>query len=133
MNGTTETITLGGGCFWCVEAVYEKVRGVTAVESGYCNGETPNPSYEQVCSGRTGHGGDDIAEEAERLVTQFFQTAPDAVRTTKELIRRVTHAEIDQNLIDYTANMIAEIRQTDEGREGTSAFLGKRKPWWQNG
>ena len=54
-----------------------------------------------------------------------------AVRTTKELIRRVTHAEIDQNLIDYTANMIAEIRQTDEGREGTSAFLGKRKPWWQ--
>lgn len=73
-----------------------------------------------------------LAEETERLVTQFFQTAPDAVRTTKELIRRVTHAEIDQGLIDYTANMIAEIRQTDEGREGTSAFLGKRKPWWQN-
>ena len=55
MTANTQTITLGGGCFWCVEAVYEKVRGVTAVESGYCNGTMPNPSYEQVCSGRTGH------------------------------------------------------------------------------
>ncbi len=50
-----QTITLGGGCFWCVEAVYELVDGVTAVESGYCNGHVPNPSYEQVCTGRTGH------------------------------------------------------------------------------
>jgi peptide-methionine (S)-S-oxide reductase len=55
MTTGIQTITLGGGCFWCVEAVYEKVRGVTAVESGYCNGQTLNPSYEQVCSGRTGH------------------------------------------------------------------------------
>ena len=51
----TETITLGGGCFWCTEAVYELVDGVTAVESGYCNGHVPNPSYEQVCTGDTGH------------------------------------------------------------------------------
>ncbi len=50
-----DTITLGGGCFWCLEAVYERVQGVTAVESGYCNGHLPNPSYEQVCSGTTGH------------------------------------------------------------------------------
>jgi peptide-methionine (S)-S-oxide reductase len=55
MTTTPQTVTLGGGCFWCVEAVYEKVRGVTAVESGYCNGQVPNPSYEQVCEGRTGH------------------------------------------------------------------------------
>jgi peptide-methionine (S)-S-oxide reductase len=52
---TTETITLGGGCFWCTEAVYERVRGVLGVESGYSNGHVPNPSYEQVCSGTTGH------------------------------------------------------------------------------
>ena len=52
---TTETITLGGGCFWCVEAVFEQVEGVVAVESGYCNGHVKNPSYEQVCSGDTGH------------------------------------------------------------------------------
>ena len=51
----SETAILGGGCFWCLEAVYERVDGVTAVESGYSNGEARNPSYEQVCSGRTGH------------------------------------------------------------------------------
>lgn len=52
---TPETITLGGGCFWCVEAVYEQVEGVLAVESGYCNGHVRNPSYAQVCEGDTGH------------------------------------------------------------------------------
>jgi peptide-methionine (S)-S-oxide reductase len=50
-----DVITLAGGCFWCLEAVYEQVDGVTAVESGYSNGHVPDPSYEQVCSGRTGH------------------------------------------------------------------------------
>lgn len=50
-----QTITLGGGCFWCTEAVYEQVEGVVSVESGYCNGTTLNPSYEQVCGGDTGH------------------------------------------------------------------------------
>ncbi|MES2425223.1 MAG: peptide-methionine (S)-S-oxide reductase MsrA [Pseudomonadota bacterium] len=52
---TTETIILGGGCFWCTEAVFVKVRGVTDVESGYSNGHVKNPSYEQVCGGDTGH------------------------------------------------------------------------------
>ena len=50
-----QTIVLGGGCFWCTEAVYKEVRGVTDVESGYSNGETERPTYEQVCTGRTGH------------------------------------------------------------------------------
>jgi peptide-methionine (S)-S-oxide reductase len=50
-----EVITLAGGCFWCLEAVYEQVDGVVAVESGYSNGQAANPTYEQVCSGRTGH------------------------------------------------------------------------------
>jgi peptide-methionine (S)-S-oxide reductase len=49
-----EIITLGGGCFWCTEAVYEHVDGVTAVESGYCNGRVAKPTYEQVCSSATG-------------------------------------------------------------------------------
>jgi len=49
------SITLGGGCFWCTEAVFDRVRGVTDVQSGYSNGHAPNPSYEQVCSGDTGH------------------------------------------------------------------------------
>ena len=51
----SETIVLGGGCFWCTEAVYVKVRGITDVESGYSNGKTVRPSYEQVCTGTTGH------------------------------------------------------------------------------
>ena len=50
-----ETITLGGGCFWCLEAVYELADGVVAVESGYSNGHVKNPSYQQVCGGDTGH------------------------------------------------------------------------------
>jgi peptide-methionine (S)-S-oxide reductase len=50
-----QTITLAGGCFWCLEAVYEQVRGVLKVESGYANGHLVQPSYEQVCSGRSGH------------------------------------------------------------------------------
>ncbi|WP_432419559.1 peptide-methionine (S)-S-oxide reductase MsrA [Flavobacterium marginilacus] len=50
-----ETITLGGGCYWCVEAVYENLKGVKTVVSGFSGGKTTNPSYEEVCSGTTGH------------------------------------------------------------------------------
>ena len=59
MTGTTDNgkdvATLGGGCFWCIEAVYQHVRGVAAVASGYMGGKQPNPSYEAVCTGVTGH------------------------------------------------------------------------------
>jgi peptide-methionine (S)-S-oxide reductase len=51
---TADTITLGGGCFWCTEPVYERVKGVLAVESDYCNSPVKNPTYEQVCSGDAG-------------------------------------------------------------------------------
>jgi peptide-methionine (S)-S-oxide reductase len=52
---TIDSITLGGGCFWCTEAVFERVQGVLSVEPGYSNGQVDRPSYEQVCTGRTGH------------------------------------------------------------------------------
>ncbi|MES2878712.1 MAG: peptide-methionine (S)-S-oxide reductase MsrA [Pseudomonadota bacterium] len=55
MSDSLQTITLGGGCFWCTEAVFVGVKGVLDVESGYSNGHTVRPSYEQVCTGRTGH------------------------------------------------------------------------------
>jgi peptide-methionine (S)-S-oxide reductase len=55
MSGATEQATLAGGCFWCLEAVFELLEGVSAVKSGYAGGRTPDPTYEQVCSGRTGH------------------------------------------------------------------------------
>ncbi|MBA3791840.1 MAG: peptide-methionine (S)-S-oxide reductase MsrA [Actinomycetota bacterium] len=56
-NGSSrmETTTLGGGCFWCLEAVYQESRGVKKVESGYSGGHVPNPTYRQVCSETTGH------------------------------------------------------------------------------
>jgi peptide-methionine (S)-S-oxide reductase len=55
MAGETQTIVLGGGCFWCTEAVYKEVRGILDVESGYSNGNAERPSYEEVCTGRTGY------------------------------------------------------------------------------
>jgi len=51
----TETATLAGGCFWCLEAAFQQLKGVTAVASGYAGGTVPNPTYEAVCSGRTDH------------------------------------------------------------------------------
>ncbi len=51
----TETATIGGGCFWCAEAVFQRIPGVQSVTSGFAGGATPNPSYEQVCTGTTGH------------------------------------------------------------------------------
>ena len=55
MSQIKEIATLGGGCFWCTEAVFLELRGVEQVEPGYAGGTVANPSYEQVCSGRTGH------------------------------------------------------------------------------
>ncbi|GAB4213332.1 MAG: peptide-methionine (S)-S-oxide reductase MsrA [Rhodoferax sp.] len=73
-----ETITLGGGCFWCTDAVFRQVQGVLAVQCGYCNGTVEAPSYEQVCTGRTGHAEvvrvvfDPAVIGLEDLLTIFF-------------------------------------------------------------
>ena len=55
MNTNLQTATLAGGCFWCLEAVYDEVKGVQGVESGYAGGKVANPSYREVCNGTTGH------------------------------------------------------------------------------
>ena len=54
-NESKEIVTLGGGCFWCIEAIFQELEGVNEVISGYSGGSVQNPSYEQVCSGSTGH------------------------------------------------------------------------------
>jgi peptide-methionine (S)-S-oxide reductase len=54
-TGPTEIATLGGGCFWCVEAVYQDLKGVLKVESGYTGGHVDNPTYREICTGATGH------------------------------------------------------------------------------
>src|SRR5512143_3769430 len=55
MAANLQTATLAGGCFWCLEAVYDEIKGVVSVESGYSGGTAPNPSYRDVCTGMTGH------------------------------------------------------------------------------
>jgi peptide-methionine (S)-S-oxide reductase len=55
MNTDLQTATLAGGCFWCLEAVFDEIKGVHGVESGYAGGSVPNPSYRAVCNGDTGH------------------------------------------------------------------------------
>ena len=55
MSTVTQSLVLGGGCFWCTESVFLQVRGLTQVESGYSNGQAPNPTYEMVCTGNSGY------------------------------------------------------------------------------
>ena len=78
MSDRRETATLAGGCFWCLEAVYQLLEGVHRVKSGYAGGHADNPTYEQVCTGRTGHaevvrvGFDPDAVTFEDLLDVFF-------------------------------------------------------------
>ena len=79
-NGKTATAVFGGGCFWCTEAVFDELRGVQSVISGYAGGTTKNPTYEQVCSGSTGHAEvikiefDPAQISFRDLMTVFFAT-----------------------------------------------------------
>jgi peptide-methionine (S)-S-oxide reductase len=84
-----ETISLGGGCFWCLEAVYEQVRGVTSVESGYSNGRVQNPSYDAVCEGKTGHAevvrvSFDPAQISLRQVLEIFYVVHDPTTLNRQ-------------------------------------------------
>jgi len=75
-----KTLVVAGGCFWCVEAIFEQLRGVSKVESGYAGGRVPNPTYEEVCSGLTGHAEavrihfDPKVISADDLLRIFFTT-----------------------------------------------------------
>src|SRR5205814_1211833 len=84
-----EQATLGGGCFWCLEAVYIELRGVERVISGYAGGTVPNPSYEQVCSGRTGHAevvqvAFNTAEISYRDILEVFFTIHDPTTLNRQ-------------------------------------------------
>src|ERR1043166_9177841 len=85
----TESAVLGGGCFWCLEAVYNELRGVQSVISGYAGGSVANPSYEQVCSGRTGHAEVvrltyDPAEISYREILDVFFTIHDPTTLNRQ-------------------------------------------------
>ena len=75
-----QTAYLAGGCFWCVEAIFQRVNGVKEVQNGYCNGSTQNPTYEAICTGQTGHAEvlkvdfDESEVSYESLLEVFFET-----------------------------------------------------------
>ncbi|WP_416696149.1 peptide-methionine (S)-S-oxide reductase MsrA [Candidatus Pseudothioglobus sp. Uisw_050_01] len=75
-----QTAYLAGGCFWCVEAIFQRVNGVKEVQNGYCNGSTQNPTYEAICTGQTGHAEvlkvdfDESEVNYESLLEVFFET-----------------------------------------------------------
>jgi peptide-methionine (S)-S-oxide reductase len=89
MMSETETATVGGGCFWCVEAAFEEIEGVQDVTSGYAGGDTENPTYREVCSGTTGHAevvqveydSDELAYED---VLEIFFTVHDPTTRDRE-------------------------------------------------
>ena len=85
----SETIVLGGGCFWCTEAVFKEVRGITDVESGYSNGTVERPSYEAVCTGTTGHNEVvkleyDPAQITLRQILEIFFTVHDPTTLNRQ-------------------------------------------------
>ena len=104
---TLQTITLGGGCFWCTEAVFDRVRGITDVESGYTNGHTVNPSYEQICEGDTGHA-EVIQIEFDPAITTYkeiidlFWDAHDPTSVTKE--EMIKHGKLMPKGTPYQGN-----------------------------
>jgi len=79
MSNKTETIVVGGGCFWCSEAIFKIFDGVVKITPGYAGGTTPNPTYEQVCSGTTGHAEviqieyDPTLASLEKILDIFFK------------------------------------------------------------
>jgi peptide-methionine (S)-S-oxide reductase len=84
-----EVATLAGGCFWCLEAVFEEMRGVESVKSGYAGGTVPNPRYDDVCTGRTGHAevvqvAFDPAEVSYRELLEVFFTIHDPTTLNRQ-------------------------------------------------
>jgi peptide-methionine (S)-S-oxide reductase len=85
-----ETITLGAGCFWCVEAVFEGLQGVHSAQSGYMGGHIKNPGYREVCTGRTGHAEvvqivyDATVLSTKTLLEVFFSTHDPTTLTARE-------------------------------------------------
>ena len=92
---TTETLTLGGGCFWCIEAVFDELKGVTRVESGYAGGHLPNPTYEQVSEGDTGHA-------------EVVQITFDPRVVSRDVIRKLFFTVHDPTTLNRQGNDVGE-------------------------
>lgn len=112
------SIVLGGGCFWCVEALYETLEGVTAVQSGYAGGHDPDPTYQEVCSGSTGHAevvkvDFDPARISLRSLLDFFWEAHDPTTLNRQgadvgtQYRSIILTTSDAQMMEAKASMAA--------------------------
>jgi peptide-methionine (S)-S-oxide reductase len=121
----TETITLGGGCFWCLEAVFRRMRGILSVESGYMGGHIENPTYEQVCTGGTGHA---------EVVQLTFDTSV----VSLEDILRVFFSIHDPTTRNRQGNDVgpqyrsAIFHRSEEQREAAQRILHETAPEWRD-
>ena len=131
----TETIVLGGGCFWCTEAVFDRVQGVVDVESGYSNGQTLNPSYEQICTGRTGHAEVvkvtfDPAEISLREILEIFFVVHDPTTLNRQGNDVGTQYRSGIYYLDAAQKQIAEdvMREIGESKTYRSPIVTEVEP-----
>lgn len=116
-----QTATLGGGCFWCIEAVYRRIDGVESAKSGYAGGQVPNPSYEAVCTGQTGHAEvvqvtfDPSLVSYESILDVFFQAHDPTTRNRQGAdvgpqYRSVIfyHSDEQKRIAERTVKAVAE-------------------------
>lgn len=135
MDQSSETITLGAGCFWCVEAIFESIPGVLSAESGYSGGHIKNPAYREVCTGRTGHA--EVVQltynpakvELDTILMVFFATHDpttlnrqgadvgnqyrSAIYIHKDSQRPVVEKAIDEAQSDWPNPIVTEVADFD--------------------
>jgi peptide-methionine (S)-S-oxide reductase len=125
----------GGGCFWCVEAVFAELRGVHSVTSGYAGGETANPTYEQVCSGRTGHAEvvkieyDPQQISFRDLLTVFFATHdPTTLNRQGNDVGTQYRSAVFYASEEQKQQAAAFIKELDDGKNFRSAMVTTLEP-----
>ncbi|CAM8653616.1 MsrA Peptide methionine sulfoxide reductase [Burkholderiales bacterium] len=133
-----QTIYLGGGCFWCIEAVFQRIRGVVALTSGYMGGQVPHPSYEQVCGKQTGHAEvvrvefDDQSLSLSDLFAVFFEVHdPTSLNRQGDDVgpqyRSAIFATTDEQL-EAARSAMDHWRQTHEGSDSIVTELHRVSP-----
>ena len=109
-----ETAVFGGGCFWCLEAIFNQLKGVSQVTSGYAGGHLPNPTYERESSGRTGHA--EVFRVEEQRVLRPAPTSPyDLPVYATAKVHRDHHIEVAKALYSIPGNLIGQRVDVREG------------------
>lgn len=124
-SGLLETATLGGGCFWCVEIMYQDLKGVKKVESGYAGGKFPNPTYREICSGLTGHA---------EVVQVSFDPAIISYKELLEIFFTVHDpTTLNRQGNDSGTQYRSVIFYHDEGQKAVAeAVMSEAQAWWSD-